>query len=55
MPIEITESDVQAARIQIDQARDRVLNGESFGLVAAEAAARKEQQGCGEEVGHGEA
>ncbi len=36
MPIEITESDVQAARIQIDQARDRVLNGESFGLVAAE-------------------
>lgn len=35
-PIEITEADVQSARDRIDQARARVLNGESFALVAAE-------------------
>ena len=36
LPIEITEADVQDAKTQIEQARLRVLNGESFGLVAAE-------------------
>ena len=35
-PIEITEADVQAARSKIDEARERVMNGESFALVAAE-------------------
>jgi len=35
-PIEITEADVQAARAKIDEARERVMNGESFALVAAE-------------------
>ena len=35
-PIDISEADVQAARQQIDAARQRVMNGESFGLVAAE-------------------
>lgn len=35
-PIEITEADVQASKAQIDNARNRVMNGESFALVAAE-------------------
>ena len=35
-PIEITEADVKEAKAQIDAARERVLNGESFALVAAE-------------------
>lgn len=36
LPIEITEQDVQKAKAQIEAARDRVLGGESFSMVAAE-------------------
>ena len=35
-PIEISEADVQLAKAKVDQARERVMNGESFALVAAE-------------------
>jgi peptidyl-prolyl cis-trans isomerase SurA len=35
-PIEITEADVQGARSTIEAARQRILDGESFALVAAE-------------------
>nr|MEE4268882.1 peptidylprolyl isomerase [Candidatus Krumholzibacteria bacterium] len=35
-PIEITEADMNAAKARMDQARNRVLQGESFALVAAE-------------------
>jgi peptidyl-prolyl cis-trans isomerase SurA len=36
LPIEVAQEDVDAARSDIDAARARILNGESFGLVAAE-------------------
>jgi peptidyl-prolyl cis-trans isomerase SurA len=35
-PIEITEADVQQAKGRIDAARSRIMNGESFAVVAAE-------------------
>ena len=35
-PIEVTQSDVDAARVQIDTARNRVISGESFSMVASE-------------------
>lgn len=35
-PIEVTEQDVQASRARIEAARQRVLDGEVFSLVAAE-------------------
>jgi len=39
LPIEVTEEDVQRARAEIDAARDRLLAGESFAVVAAEVSA----------------
>ena len=36
LPIEVAQEDVEAARIVIEAAGDRILNGEPFGLVAAE-------------------
>ena len=36
LPVEITEADMQAARQRMDEARDRILGGESFAVVAAE-------------------
>jgi len=36
LPIEVAQEDVDAARSAIDAARARILNGEPFGLVAAE-------------------
>jgi len=36
MPIEVAQEDVEAAQAVIAAARTRILNGESFGLVAAE-------------------
>lgn len=35
-PIEVTQADVDAARVQIGTARDRVISGESFSMVASE-------------------
>jgi peptidyl-prolyl cis-trans isomerase SurA len=35
-PIEVTQADVDAARVQIDTARNRVISGESFSMVASE-------------------
>ena len=36
LPIEVAQEDIDAARVAIENARARVLNGESFGQVAAE-------------------
>lgn len=36
LPVEITEEDMAAAKVQIERARQRIVGGESFAVVAAE-------------------
>jgi parvulin-like peptidyl-prolyl isomerase len=51
MPIEVAQEDVDAAQTVIGAARTRVLNGESFGLVAAEVSGDPVSAGNGGVLG----
>lgn len=47
LPIEVSEEDMQMAKAQIEQARSRILGGESFARVAAEVSADPSSAGNG--------
>jgi len=51
LPIEVAQKDVDAARIVIENARARILNGESFPLVAAEVSGDPVSAGRGGVLG----
>jgi parvulin-like peptidyl-prolyl isomerase len=51
LPIEVAQEDVDAARAAVEAARTRILNGESFGAVAAEVSGDPVSAGNGGVLG----